>query len=191
MSTVGENIKRIRKAKGLTQKELGKKLGISQAEIAQRETGRRNPKIETVQKIADALQVPVSEIYGWDNLPKCNLNDIGRRIAFYRKQCGYSQRELAEKLEIATVTLQQYELLKRNPNRAMIQRIAKILNIKEPELYGFDCDELRHDLTKIFMAKSILKNAIDSDSYSVMHKAILESYTILNGLCDLSVEVKR
>lgn len=190
MSTVGENIKRIRRAKGLTQKELGKKLGISQSEIAQRETGRRNPKIETVQKIANALQVPVSEIYEQDSLSKDNLSDIGKRIAFYRKQCGYSQRELAEKLEIATGTLQQYELLKRNTKRTMIQRIAKILNIKESELYGFNCDELGYDSTKIFMVKSILENAIDSDSYSVMHKAILESYTILNGLCDLSVEVK-
>lgn len=179
MSTVGENIKRIRKEKGLTQSELGRKLGISQTMIVQYESGRRNPKIETVQKIANALQVPISEIYERNSLSKDNLSDIGKRIAFYRKQCGYSQRELAEKLEIATGTLQQYELSKRNPKRTMIQRIAKILNIKESELYGFDCDELGYDLTKIFMAKSILENAIDSDSYSVMHKAILEVYEIL------------
>ena len=48
--SIGENIKRIRKEKGLTQKELGLALGgISQQQIGQWETGKANPKIETIQ----------------------------------------------------------------------------------------------------------------------------------------------
>lgn len=60
--TVGEKIKRIRKEKGLTQKELGTRLGnISQQQIGQWETGKANPKIETLQRIADALNVALFE----------------------------------------------------------------------------------------------------------------------------------
>ena len=56
--SVGENIKRIRTYKKMTQKELGEKLGgISQQQIGQWETGKVNPKLETVQKIAKALEV--------------------------------------------------------------------------------------------------------------------------------------
>lgn len=44
--------------------------------------------------------------------------------------------------------------------------------------------------SQIMVAKSILENAIDSDSYSVMHKAIMECYKILKELCDLSSEVR-
>lgn len=56
MST-GQNIKNARKKAGLTQKELAQKLGLSFQSIAQWENDLRNPKIETIKKIADALNV--------------------------------------------------------------------------------------------------------------------------------------
>lgn len=60
--TLGEKIKHIRKEKGLTQKELGDRLGgISQQQIGQWETGKANPKIETLKKIADALDMLLFE----------------------------------------------------------------------------------------------------------------------------------
>jgi len=64
--TVGEKVKKARKAKGLTQKELGEKLGVTQALIGHYESGKRNPKDETRQKIAAALNVNVSSLYDYD-----------------------------------------------------------------------------------------------------------------------------
>lgn len=58
----GENIKKIRKQKGFTQKELGQKLGISQAAIGQFESNKANSKMETIQKIADALNVSINDL---------------------------------------------------------------------------------------------------------------------------------
>ena len=59
-ASVGENIKRIRKARNMTQKELGEKLGgISQQQIGQWENGIKNPKIETIEKIAAVLDVNI------------------------------------------------------------------------------------------------------------------------------------
>lgn len=55
--TVAENIKRLRSEHGLTQKQLAKKCGMSESTLRQYEIGYRNPKIETIQKIADALKV--------------------------------------------------------------------------------------------------------------------------------------
>lgn len=63
---VGDRIKEIRKEKHLTQKELGEKLGVSYQMIAQYENGKRNPKPETLKKIADALEVPVSSLGFYD-----------------------------------------------------------------------------------------------------------------------------
>lgn len=60
--TVGENIKRIRKEKGLTQKQLGKLCQMNEVQIRQYELGKANPKIETVDKIASALGVNIVEI---------------------------------------------------------------------------------------------------------------------------------
>lgn len=55
--TVGENIRRIRISKGLTQKELADILGVSEANIRAYEKGRRNPKPSSLKKFADALGV--------------------------------------------------------------------------------------------------------------------------------------
>lgn len=60
--TVGENIKRIRKEKGLTQKKLGELCNIDEANIRKYENGKQKPKIETLQKIATALDVPIIEL---------------------------------------------------------------------------------------------------------------------------------
>lgn len=52
---LGERIKQIRLENGLTQKQLGEMLGSTQQMIAQYESGKHSPKIETVRKIANAL----------------------------------------------------------------------------------------------------------------------------------------
>lgn len=59
--SIGENIKRIRNKRGITQKELGISIGFSETSasprIAQYETGNRVPKEEILKRIADVLQV--------------------------------------------------------------------------------------------------------------------------------------
>ena len=62
--TIGERIKNARKDKGWSQSELGKALGVSQQMIAQFENSRKNPKIETLDKIASALGVSVIDLLG-------------------------------------------------------------------------------------------------------------------------------
>lgn len=57
--TTGAQIKAARKARRLTQEDLGKALGVSSSFIAQYETGKRNPKYKTLCRIAEALQIPV------------------------------------------------------------------------------------------------------------------------------------
>lgn len=62
MDTIGEKIKKARKASNLTQTELAKRLGVSQQMIAAYENGKRNPKAETLLTIATALNVPVFDL---------------------------------------------------------------------------------------------------------------------------------
>lgn len=59
--TIGEKIREIRKEKGISQKELGTLLGVSQQMIGQYENSSREPKIETLRKIATALEVKLSD----------------------------------------------------------------------------------------------------------------------------------
>lgn len=59
---IGEKIKAYRKKSGLSQKELGQKLNVSQQHIAQYENGKRAPKLDTIQKIATALNIGTNDL---------------------------------------------------------------------------------------------------------------------------------
>ena len=52
---VGENIRRNRQEKGLTQVYVAKQAGISQAMLCQIERGTKNPSLQIGKSIADIL----------------------------------------------------------------------------------------------------------------------------------------
>ena len=54
---VGENIRRIRQKKGLTQEQFADLAGFSQQYISGLEQGRRNPTVITLYELAVALGV--------------------------------------------------------------------------------------------------------------------------------------
>lgn len=76
----GEKIKNARKRARMTQKELAEKLGLSFQSVAQWENGLRNPKQETLQKIADALGIPVSDLAGETDGKEKNFPSFGMPI---------------------------------------------------------------------------------------------------------------
>ena len=61
---IGQRIKAARKAIGLTQDQLAQKSGVATITIRQYETGKRQPRLEQLQKIADALDVSISYLLG-------------------------------------------------------------------------------------------------------------------------------
>ena len=60
---IGENIRKIRRSKGLTQKQLGELCGINESNIGKYERGEQDPKTQTLCKIAKALSVDVTDLY--------------------------------------------------------------------------------------------------------------------------------
>jgi transcriptional regulator with XRE-family HTH domain len=63
---IGENIKKYRKRKGLTQKELGAVLGLAEITIRQYENNMRKPKYEILFSIADVLNVSIADLMSID-----------------------------------------------------------------------------------------------------------------------------
>lgn len=54
---IQDKIKKIRKNKGLGQKQLAEMVDINAAHLSRLETGRYQPSVEVLKKLADALQV--------------------------------------------------------------------------------------------------------------------------------------
>ena len=54
----------LRKAMGLTQKQVAMLAGVSEAAICLYEKGERSPNLTTAKRLADALGVTVDELIG-------------------------------------------------------------------------------------------------------------------------------
>ncbi len=58
----GENMKRIREAKGMSQGDIYRATKIERAYISNLESGKQNPTLETIAKIATALEVEIGDL---------------------------------------------------------------------------------------------------------------------------------
>lgn len=62
--------------------------------------------------------------------------DVGQRIKEARKRAGLTQKGLATQIGVATGTIQQYELGKRQPRLEQLSKIARALGTTLYELVG-------------------------------------------------------
>lgn len=96
--TVGERIKNARKNRGWTQKQLEEKTGINEANIRKYESGRQNPKFETIEKIAKALGVSVWGLRGAE-LPGYNVYNFEKGgLTLISEDGDFITGEAAERL---------------------------------------------------------------------------------------------
>ena len=73
---VGYNIRRFREAKGLTQEQLAERLNVTRQAVSNWETEKTQPDIDTLQRIAQVLEVSVEElIYGEKRENKTIVNN--------------------------------------------------------------------------------------------------------------------
>lgn len=90
--TIGENIRKYRKEKGLTQKALGKLCGINEANIRKYEINPNiTPQLKTIEKIADALEVTITDLMGMSEYLDEVKNEIHQTTNFldYLGSLGY------------------------------------------------------------------------------------------------------
>ncbi len=60
--TVGANVRRLRRNRGLSLVELGQHAGIAKGTLTQLEAGRGNPTLDTIQALGRALGVAVADL---------------------------------------------------------------------------------------------------------------------------------
>lgn len=154
--TSGQRIKAARVKAGLTQKELGTKLGVSESFIAQYETDKRNPKKETLEKIADALGVHFLELYSDEEIVEITAYvRVGMKIAeknqekpvydFSVEYVRYLQQHGYEFSETERQAVSLFNQLKGGIQQLVITDIARLcLNPK----YRKDGDSILRDNIK-------------------------------------------
>ena len=90
-AAAGRRLRRLRKSKGLTQKALGERVGVSDRHISTVENGRENPGFETLIRLCDVLNVtPDYLILGSRRGDRCD--EIADRL----RLCGSAQQVLVK-----------------------------------------------------------------------------------------------
>lgn len=88
MSAIGENIKRYRLQRGMTQADLAKRIGKTHSTVSMYESGEILPRMGTLEKIASVFGVPKSELvesrieYAYISLAN---NDERELLELYRR----------------------------------------------------------------------------------------------------------
>ena len=108
-----DNIKSIRKSKGLSQEELAIKLNVVRQTISKWEQGLSVPDSELLVSLSDALDTTVSTL-------------LGENITEQKED---SLKEIAEKLEIINLQLAQKEEIRRKIWKCVFISICVILII--------------------------------------------------------------
>lgn len=62
----GLHLKQLRLNKGLTQEQLAENADISVSFLGGIERGLKSPTIETVKKLSDALEIPISQLMSFE-----------------------------------------------------------------------------------------------------------------------------
>lgn len=73
-------IKSLRKAKKITQKQLGDVLGVAESTISMYESGNRQPDVDTMRKIADYFNVTIDYLIGGENISSSDKDELDKKI---------------------------------------------------------------------------------------------------------------
>lgn len=83
-----QRLKKLRNDEGLTTRALGEILGVSNATISRYETGKRDPDLLVVKKIANYFNVSIEFLCGED--VNGDLNDL---VTIFNKLSNESKKE--------------------------------------------------------------------------------------------------
>lgn len=129
---LGKRINELRKSSGMTQEELGKKVGVVKSTISLWENDLSEPNHAATIAIAKLFGVTTDYLLGAEGDAmgtEEKINEIaqrvGRNIRSIREQAGLSQREFAEGFGVSAGAVGMWETGRRQPDLNMLIQIAQ------------------------------------------------------------------
>jgi CheY-like chemotaxis protein len=164
---LGMAIKTQRASLGISQEELAHRAGLHRTYVSDLERGARNPSIESIEKLAGALQVSVSNLFeGAGNgsssrqmeeilLVQDNPRDVDLTIRAFKKA------NITNPLKVARDGEEALDLVFADANRGNLRRTLLILlDLNLPKISGLEflrrikADEQTQDIPVIILTAS-------------------------------------
>ena len=105
-------LKYLREREGLSQRELAEKLGMSSSTIGMYEMGKRHPKFEDEETIADFFNVDLNTLRGRRNYTDADYDEIAKAMKLYKayESANPKVKQAIEVLLTATASQQNQQV---------------------------------------------------------------------------------
>lgn len=101
----GENVKTLRKQKGFSQEELAARLHVVRQTISKWEKNLSVPDADTLIRLAEILEVPVSELLGAKIENENTASDVAEQLSRINEQLAIKNRRSRRIWKIVAVIL--------------------------------------------------------------------------------------
>ncbi len=100
---IGERVKKKRRELSISQEELAERLGVTYQQVQRYENGMNKLNVENIQVIANALDIPVSYLFGNGRMEKSIVSEAvmpylpveeSRLLGYFRKIRGKNSKNL-------------------------------------------------------------------------------------------------
>ena len=134
--SIGDNIKRIREAKGISQYKLAQMLNISQQSVDQWERSLTNPRKSNIDKISSVLNVSVNELFGnVDTNNAANKLLLKDKIKTLREAKNLTQSQLGKLINKSSQVISNWERgYTSSINQDDIKNLANALSVNVSDL---------------------------------------------------------
>ena len=172
--TFATRLKGLRKNANLTQIELAKIFNIANGTVGNWESGNRQPDYAMLQKIADFFNVSIDYLIGGYKGENMNLKKL-------RLEKGLNQEDVAKYLGVTQQAYANYERGARQPDYAMLQKIADFFNVSIDYLIddSIDTEAISH-------ARQTVKRLLEEQNYPIaeIEEKLDVSYLTLRSWCN-------
>lgn len=130
---IARRLREERAARGLSQAEAGRQLGVAQATYAGWEIGRAVPDARFVRSIADFLDLAVPDAAELMTAPVrvdvTHLSRFGRLLGRRREELQLTREQLADRVGVSPRTVRAWELGEKTPRDHDLVGLATALDV--------------------------------------------------------------
>jgi transcriptional regulator with XRE-family HTH domain len=120
--TLGDRIRLMRSDKNLSLQELAQRAGISLSYLSEIERDTVCPALNTLKRIAEALEVSPSAIMG-------HAGSLGHKLKALREEYGLTQAKLASMADVTAGLVGQIEQGKVQPSLKTLEKLAEVMGV--------------------------------------------------------------
>ncbi|WP_422446541.1 helix-turn-helix domain-containing protein [Thermoanaerobacterium sp. DL9XJH110] len=130
----GKLIRDFRRKRNLSLQELARRAGLSVSYLSEIERGKKQPSLETIDKLATALNISREGFFERPDAPAPRPVALGDKISLLRREKKMTLAQLAEKAGISGAYLCHIETGRAMPSLSTLKSIAAALGVCPDDL---------------------------------------------------------